>query len=334
MRLLVASYAYAPSLGGIETATRLLADAWERAGCSVRILTASAGTSPDEGRVVRQPSLLRVWRELRGADAFIHNNLSLRLAAAWPLRRRPWVTIHQTWLRHPGWPETRAVRWKARALRLGTSVAISQAIAAALPVPADVIPNPCDTALFRAARGRPRDRDVAFLGRLVSDKGADLLLTALARLHAGGRPLHATIAGGGPEDAALRSAAREAGLRDSVDFTGPLDPPAAAAMLARHHLLAVPSRWPEPFGIVALEGLAAGCQVVVARSGGLPEAVGVCGSTFEAGDATSLADALARALDNPPPPPAAVDAHLAGFEPDVIAARHLALLRRLLPRRR
>ena len=58
------------------------------------------------------------------------------------------------------------------------AVAISEAIAADLPMPATVIPNPYRDRLFRNL-GRPRDFDLAFLGRFVSDKGAALLIDAV-----------------------------------------------------------------------------------------------------------------------------------------------------------
>ena len=68
------------------------------------------------------------------------------------------------------------------------------------------------------------------------------------------------------------------------------------SLLNGHRLLVVPSRWEEPFGIVALEGMACGCVPVVARAGGLPEAVGDAGVTFEKGDARDLADCMERLL--------------------------------------
>jgi glycosyltransferase involved in cell wall biosynthesis len=88
----------------------------------------------------------------------------------------------------------------------------------------------------------------------------------------------------------------------------------------------VPSRWREPFGIVALEGIACGCVVVGSAEGGLAEAIGPCGLTFPNGDAQALANALSRLLENP----AECDrlrqnaaAHLARFTPRHVAGLYL-----------
>ena len=58
------------------------------------------------------------------------------------------------------------------------------------------------------------------------------------------------------------------------------------------------SRWNEPFGVVALEGIACGCVVVGSSGGGLPEAIGPCGVTFPNGDVRALAEALMKCVGN------------------------------------
>src|SRR6185436_824949 len=70
-------------------------------------------------------------------------------------------------------------------------------------------------------------------------------------------------------------------------------------ILNRHLILAVPSRYNEPFGIVALEGIACGRLVVGSAGGGLSEAIGPCGLTFRNGDAADLARVLAPLLRDP-----------------------------------
>ena len=62
--------------------------------------------------------------------------------------------------------------------------------------------------------------------------------------------------------------------------------------------MAVPSRWAEPFGIVALEGIACGCVVVGTNLGGLPEAIGPCGVTVPNADTSAMARALRSLLEN------------------------------------
>ena len=66
-----------------------------------------------------------------------------------------------------------------------------------------------------------------------------------------------------------------------------------------HQIMVVPSRWLEPFGIVALEGIACGCVVVGSAGGGLKDAIGPCGVTFPNGDIQTLTQKIADLLLNP-----------------------------------
>jgi len=336
MRILLSTYSFSPAVGGLETVSRLLAREWHKLGHEVRIITKTPSpadaTQDDASPVFRCPGLPALASHLAWCDVFFQNNLSLRLAAAWPLCPRPWVTAHQTWLIHPGTRPAWYHRFKYASLRLGRSVAISRAIAAGLPVAASIIPNPYDASVFTAASADyAPGRDIVFVGRLVSDKGCSLLVEALSLLHRDGAPLTATIVGSGPEEPRLRATVNAAGLAAHVNFTGFLPPGEVTAVLRRHRLLVVPSLWPEPFGIVALEGLAAGCRVVVSDGGGLPEVVGNLGRIFaRAGGAAGLATAIQTALAEPPPNNEACARHLARFHPALIARSYLELFQGLL----
>jgi glycosyltransferase involved in cell wall biosynthesis len=117
-----------------------------------------------------------------------------------------------------------------------------------------------------------RDVDVVFLGRLTPLKGADVLLDALEG--AGriiGRPIRAVLAGEGPIRGSLGERARHLraiGLVDA-DLPGWIDRARRDALLARSTLLALPSRWPEPFGLVGLEAARYGVPAVAFDVGGV-----------------------------------------------------------------
>ena len=90
--------------------------------------------------------------------------------------------------------------------------------------------------------------------------------------------------------------------------------------------MVVPSIWNEPFGVVALEGLACGCVVIGSEGGGLKQAVGPAGLTFANGDAEGLASALEQVLCDPAVQErfrAAAPAHLALHQPAAVAKRYL-----------
>jgi glycosyltransferase involved in cell wall biosynthesis len=97
----------------------------------------------------------------------------------------------------------------------------------------------------------------------------------------------------------------------------------------------MPSRYREPYGIVALEAAACGCVVVGSGEGGLAEAIGPCGLTFQNGDVAGLAAALKRALDDAALRErcrAAAPAHLADRTAGAMLARYERVFERTVQR--
>lgn len=328
MRILLGSHHFFPSTGGIETASNLLAREFVALGHEVRVVTQTEGNGHFPFAVIRRPGPIALRRQLRWCDVFLQNNISLR--TLWPLLfvRRPLFIAHQTWITNPdgtvGWQH----RLKQFVLRYATSMAISRAVAERLPGASIQVGNPYDDKVFQDVPSEPRTKELIFVGRLVSDKGADLLLEAMALLKS--RP-RLTIAGDGPERASLEKQAADLQLQAQVEFVGSQTSEELAKLLRQHRILVVPSRWREPFGIVALEGIAAGCVVVGSAEGGLAEAIGPCGLTFPNGDASALANALSRLLEDP----AECDrlrqnapTHLAGFTPRHVAGLYLDAMKR------
>jgi glycosyltransferase involved in cell wall biosynthesis len=332
MRVLLYSPAFPPSVGGIETSQAMLADGLARLGQEVTVVTRTpaAGADALPYRVLRRPKAAALLREARACDVFYQANVSLR--GLWPLLlvRRPWAVSHHSWYCRTGGRVAWQDRLKRRLLRFAAaSIAVSHAVAADLDTPSLVIPNAYREQIFHRMQGVERTRDLAFLGRLVSDKGADLLIAALGRLAEQGLRPSLTLMGDGPELAGLRRQAEALGVAAQVDFTGMLSGPAAARQLNRHRILVVPSRYEEPFGIVALEGIACGCVIVGSCGGGLPEAIGPCGVTFPNGDVERLAAALADLLRHPErltALAAGAAEHLEAHGSERVARRYLAAL--------
>lgn len=332
MKILFVSYTFAPNLGGIETMSALLADGFAAAGHEVQVVTYTPGQDRADTtrRVHRRPPARVLWRLFAWCDVVVHSNITLR--AVWPLLflRRPWMVIHHTWIVFPDQPLHRSMLAKLAVLPAALSVCVSRALARALPVPALVIPNACDTRLFQSGDHPPRMRDIVFVGRLVSDKGVDVLLRALAVLRSRGLSPNTTILGTGAEEAPLRHLAGALGL-EHVRFLGAQPADAVARELRQHRIAVVPSRWQEPFGVVVLEALACGCDVITSDAGGLPDALGACGITFPNGDAAALASAIAQALSGKTRcPPETRAAHLARHAPARIVGDYLRILSRAL----
>ena len=105
---------------------------------------------------------------------------------------------------------------------------------------------------------------VVYFGKLIPQKGVDVLLRALRGLDA-----RAVVVGFGPERAALEALAETDGV--PALFTGPLEHRHLRHLLALADACVVPSVFPEAFGMVAAEAAAAGCPPIVARHSGLAE---------------------------------------------------------------
>lgn len=149
-----------------------------------------------------------------------------------------------------------------------------------------------DTEHFKpAARKAKRPFMVGYFGRLVPEKGVDLLLRAaqLAKL-----PVR--IGGQGPEEHALRLQCDALGVDASFEGFVPFE--RRSQFYAGIDVLALPSRtrrdWKEQFGRVLAEAMACGVPCVGSDSGAIPEVIGDAGLVFREGDANGLAAALSR----------------------------------------
>ncbi len=327
MKILLTSYVFAPSIGGIETVSALLAPEFVRAGHEVKLVTKTA-TEDSVSRpyeVIRNPSPSRFMELTRWCDVFFQNNISLEMA--WPLLfiRRPWVVSHHTWL---DLASTWKVQMKKRLLRFARHAAISRPIADSLSVPSTLVGNPYDPETFHLWPGIERDRELVYLGRLVSDKGIDLLVDALAELRQRGLTPRLSIIGAGPELYALRERAERLQVSSQIEFVGSKTGLELAKMLNAHLVMVIPSRWAEPFGVVALEGIACGCVIVASQNGGLLEAVGPCGRMVETGNLADLTHALQELLMRPQLHQELLreaPQHLAQFTPGHVASLYLNL---------
>ena len=138
--------------------------------------------------------------------------------------------------------------------------------------------------------------DLAYVGEFRHIKGADLLVDAVARLRADGRPVKVTLAGDGEETASIKAQVERLGLGEAVRFIGHVK---ARHGFSKGSLLVVPSRG-DSMPYVVIEAAAAGIPMVAANVGGIPEIFGPFpDALFAPGNPAAMADAIARALDAP-----------------------------------
>ncbi|MCW5937954.1 MAG: glycosyltransferase family 4 protein [Fimbriimonadaceae bacterium] len=156
-----------------------------------------------------------------------------------------------------------------------------------------------EEATWRGRLARPDENIVMYVGRFVREKGIHILLNAASAVLAEEPNTKFVIVGGGYREN-LERFVRWYGLRDKVLFTGFMANRSLHQLYRVADVAVFPSLY-EPFGIVALEGMAAGCAVVASDAGGLNEVVlhDETGTSSYAGDHGSLAWAILRVLREP-----------------------------------
>ena len=140
---------------------------------------------------------------------------------------------------------------------------------------------------------------IAFQGRLVSTKGARILLDAAKILCEQGREFELLVIGDGPERANLGALAGQPPLFGRVRFAGRLAPVELEAELARASVVVVPSLGGEVFGLVVAENMQRGIPVIASDLGAFVEVMGGAGSTFTGGNPSDLANKLSATLASP-----------------------------------
>lgn len=146
--------------------------------------------------------------------------------------------------------------------------------------------------------------NLLYAGRLHPTKGVDTAIEVMARLlQKGQTDVKLSIAGSGDHTHVTRfkRLVADLGLADHVSFLGQVPHEAMPALLRRHHVLLLPSRWPEPFARTPLEAMASGLVVVATPLGGTAELIddGRNGMLFPPGDAAGLAQKIMLLLGSP-----------------------------------
>lgn len=343
MKILLLSHKFNPDVGGIEVNSELFADSFHKFGHEVIVVTWTQGQANHQFNyeVVRHPSVIQLIKLNLWADIIFEHNLSLRLS--WPclFTRRPYVTTIATWItRNNGEKALQDILKKWWLRGASNVIAISNAVKNKECPSSVVIPNFYRHELFKNYEEfDQRPFDYVFLGRLVSDKGADLALRAVAeivnsaKIISSGRSTRLTIIGDGSELLNLKKLANDLNIADCVDFKGRLVGNDLVNCLNQHKFSLIPSSWEEPFGNVALEVMACGCIPVVSDGGGLPEAVGNAGVVFKRNDLQDFIEKLSGLSNNIVQQHVYVlrqQSHLKSYLPETISKAYLEVFEKSL----
>ncbi len=309
-----------PPAGGMANQTEQLARLLGGEGHRVTLVRTNApywpswaGRVPGLRALVRLvPYLVALWRAMRGADVA---HVMANSGWSWHLFAAPAVWI--AWLRrvrcvvnYRGGEAAPFLRRSAR------TVAFTLRRAAVLIVPsgflqeifarhgmvADVVPNVVDLARF-APGGGPRDARapcIVVTRHLEAIYDVATALRAFAQLHRRWPRARLTVAGRGPERAALERLSAELGVAQAVEFVGNVSLDEIRMLYARADLMLNASRV-DNMPNALLEALASGLPIVSTRAGGIPYIVddGHTALLVEIGDADAMAAAAIRVLSDP-----------------------------------
>ncbi|MDD2876692.1 MAG: glycosyltransferase family 4 protein [Acidiphilium sp.] len=295
--------------------------------------TAVAARSP----VFYGIGVLRRLRALSPGIVEIHQQPRLACVVAWVLpQARVSLFLHNDPL------TMRGLRYKAQRARmlrtLHNVVCVSEylrqryATGLAATDGLVVLPNPLTLAEL-PPRSVLRPCRILFAGRIVENKGVADFIAAVAAALPALPGWSAQIIGGdrfGPNspETPFVSVMRQAACAAGIGFAGYRPHESVLAAMAEAAIVVVPSRWPEPFGLAALEALASGAALIATDSGGLPEMTGDAARLVPPGDIPALTDAIiALASDDDTRATLARTglARAAQFDTPVIAARLQAL---------
>jgi glycosyltransferase involved in cell wall biosynthesis len=224
-KLVILSYAFAPSVGGIETVSQILAKSFVQRGYEVTVITNTACgnvESAEPFHIVRQPSIKTLVSQIYRTDIVLQCHISLRIA--WPMWfmfiRKPFILTLHTQIASPN----RAAMWLGRLKHIfllrPRCLFVSNYLAETIKPGACAIWNPYDNSVFRLLPGVVRSRDLIFVGRLVFAKGVDILLRAFALVLKYRPSTSLSVVGSGQEENNLQKLACTLGIEQNTDFLG------------------------------------------------------------------------------------------------------------------
>ncbi|MDR3530930.1 MAG: glycosyltransferase family 4 protein [Rhodopila sp.] len=287
-------------------------------------------------------AVAEVLKKLNPALIEVHNRPEIALALAARLPSIPVVAfLHNDpqEMREAATPAERTDMLRRLAGVIVPSSYLRQRVLDGVTAPARepvVLPNCLD--LTELPPPRRRERLILFAGRVVRDKAPDTFISACAAAlpHLSGWA--AEIIGADrfsfdSPDTAFVQMIRAAAEGANVRMLGYRDHPEVLAAMARAAIVVVPSRWPEPFGLVALEALASGAALICSPRGGLPEVAGNAALYADPEEPAEMAAAI-RTLGRDEPRRAALAEagrqRAQQFDVPVIAAQLAALRRNIL----
>lgn len=159
---------------------------------------------------------------------------------------------------------------------------------------------PAGISISQQAKSKDKPLTIGVVSRLESIKGMDLVVPAFAQVKTCHSEMQLLIVGDGSLRKQMEKQAHKTGLEETVEFAGRQPQEKLSSYYDRIDILLMPSR-SEGFGLTAIEGMARGCVVVAARTGGLPEVVrdGEVGLLHETEQIEDLVAQINKLIEKP-----------------------------------
>ena len=286
MKICIYTKSFYPVVGGIENFVFLLARELEKFKYKVTVVTDTKMKSKHRFafKIARNKSFLNKINIFKRHDIILFNNFSFKVIPAALLSSKKIFIAH-----HTAYHKNRISFFtkeyllsyiKTRMCFFFKNIAVSKFVSKSLPGNSKVIYNMYNNYIVKKIKIKKK-KDFVFCGRLIYEKGVHVLIDAFFKIFKKNKESYLTIIGNGPEYNKLKKKASELGINNNVEFTGSLTGRSLNKKLNEHYCMVIPSQYNEPFGIVALEGLATTQFVISSNRGGLPEAIGNCGKLIE-----------------------------------------------------
>jgi len=333
LKVVLYSYLFYPSVGGIESISASLAEGLIQQGHVVQVITESTSDAKDNFKytIHRKPDFSTKKELVKWADIIVYNGASLGLQPLPLLYRKPYVWIHQGYqiscIDGLGWYEGERAPmtpWSSIAFHYSKSglgfavkgalkvftklffakylvtqnVACTDWVLKRLPFLSNNlrIHSPYPLKKFETpSPGITIKYDFVFVGRLVSEKGVSTLIDAFSMLRKElDTKVSLLIVGDGNWKDKVIAKIAEHDLETCVTMVGRKTGQELTDLIHSGKIAVVPSEWEEPMGGVALELMSAGRNIIVSRNCGMAECVGKGGLTFLNGDAEDLARTMKK----------------------------------------
>lgn len=303
MKILLITKVFYPSMGGMEKYAYVMADTFQNMGHNVLVLTEEHSVSNDNTsfKVIRSNYILKdIFHYIRKTDLCIISGFSLKYLPFTMLNQHNILIYHNSNFGSNWQSHIKQFISKYSILNV-VKVTVSDYVGKSLKLKHyKTIYNPYEDHIFRVCKESNNRKGFVFVGRICKDKGVHLLIKAYLELEKR-NPNHADmkldIIGDGPQKMELETLIKKEYSNSHITFKGLLTGELLNKELNRHKFQVVPSVCGEAFGIVALEGMAAGCIEICSDSDGLQEAIGNNGFLFKKGNVNDLTGRMEDALN-------------------------------------